>query len=316
MIALATFSQSALDPRGPQSQHIYALWHLLLWVSVAVWILVAAFFIGALVRTRQSKPPTNDHKLMRMVVGATSITVVTLFVLLVASILTGNALATRPSQTPLSIQVVGHQWWWEFQYEYSQPSDNVITANEIHIPVGRPVILKATSHDVIHSVWIPNLYGKIDAIPAHVNTVWLRADRPGFYRGQCAEFCGLQHAHMAMLVYADPPDKFQQWLTAQRSAAKSTTDAAIERGRAIFMNAPCVNCHTIRGTDAAGTAGPDLTHLGSRSTLAAGTIPNTTGNLAGWITDTQTVKPGNNMPPINLSPEDIQPLATFLESLK
>jgi cytochrome c oxidase subunit 2 len=315
MIALAGFTQSAVNPAGPQSAHIYHLWHLYLWICVAVWVLVIAFLIAGLTR-RRPQPQTPDTKLRRSVITATAITIGILFFMLVASIQTGNALATRSFTKPVSIEITGHQWWWEVHYQFSQPDQEVVTANEIHIPVGRAVILKATSQDVIHSVWIPNLDGKIDAIPEHVNTIWLRADKPGIYRGQCAEFCGMQHAHMAMLVFAEPEPKFERWLADQRSGARSSAGAVVMRGRQIFENAPCVLCHTIRGTGAAGTTGPDLTHLTSRTTLAAGTMPNTPGNLAGWITDSQRIKPGNNMPPINVPSEDLQPLLSFLESLR
>lgn len=316
MIALAGFTQSAVNPAGPQSANIYSLWHVYLWICIVVWVLVMAFLIAGLTRRRRNRPQTPESNLRKGVVAATVITIGVLFFMLVASIQTGNALSTRSFRNPLSIEIIGHQWWWEVHYQFSQPNQEVVTANEIHIPVGRAVIVKTTSHDVIHSVWIPNLDGKIDAIPEHVNTVWLRADKPGTYRGQCAEFCGMQHAHMAMLVFAEPEAKFQKWLDDQRSAATAGASPVVARGRQVFEHAPCVLCHTIRGTSAAGTTGPDLTHLASRTTLAAGTMPNTPGNLAGWITDSQRVKPGNNMPPINVPSEDLQPLLSFLESLR
>jgi len=281
MRAADGFAQSALQPAGPQSLHIYGLWHLLLWVAIAVWVIVTCFLVAAFLRKRSSEPGTSETTLFRTVATAVAITVVTLFGLLVASVMTGNALASRSFSNPISIEVTGHQWWWEFDYDYSQPGEEIITANEMHIPVGRAVIIKTTSQDVIHSFWVPNLYGKIDAIPDHVNTIWLRADKPGVFRGQCAEFCGFQHANMAMLVYADPPDVFARWEQQQRANAAESTDPVVLRGREVFLNEPCVLCHTIRGTSASGVAGPDLTHLASRSTIAAGILPNTLGNLAG-----------------------------------
>ncbi len=178
------------------------------------------------------------------------------------------------------------------------------------------MILKTTSHDVIHSFWIPNLHGKIDSIPNHVNTVWLRADHAGTFRGQCAEFCGLQHAHMGVTVAAEPAEKFYAWMNDQRQPARTPASMQEQRGLEVFLASLCVLCHTIRGTTAGGQVAPDLTHIGSRMTIAAGTLTNTPGNLGGWSTDSQQIKPGNNMPPMNLPPEQVQPLINYLESLK
>lgn len=304
--------QSVLDPAGPQSGRIYELWLLLLCVSVIVWVLVAAFVIAGVARNRNTEP----RILARNVGLATGVTVLALIGLLVASIVTGSGLARPSFQDPLNLLVIGNQWWWEVHYEDARPDLSVVTANEIHIPVGRPILLKTTSYDVIHSFWVPNLNGKIDSIPNHVNTVWFRADRPGAFRGQCAELCGLQHAHMAIVVYAEPPDKFYAWLDHQRQPAQAPSNALEQRGHDVFLESPCVLCHTIRGAGASGQVAPDLTHIGSRTTIAAGTLPNTPGNLGGWITDSQRIKPGNRMPPISIASQDMQPLLAYLESLK
>jgi cytochrome c oxidase subunit 2 len=193
---------------------------------------------------------------------------------------------------------------------------NVRTANEIHVPVGRPVAIDLKSRDVIHSFWVPNLHGKMDAIPGRVTNTWLQADSPGVWRGQCAEFCGLQHAHMALTVVAHPAHEFEQWLSAQREPATQPTEEIALRGQQVFLSGPCMMCHTIRGTPALSAFGPDLTHVASRRTLAAGTIPNTRGHLAGWILDPQVIKPGTRMPPTALGSEDLQALLAYLERLR
>ncbi len=211
---------------------------------------------------------------------------------------------------------MGIQWWWQINYQTSDSSLAVTTANEIHIPVGRPVQVRWLSNDVIHSFWVPNLHGKRDFIPSRVNTEWIQADKPGVYRGQCAEFCGLQHAHMIIYVVAEPADKFKAWYDRQLQPAVQPSDPVTQRGQQVFMNNACVYCHQIRGTDAAGQNGPDLTHFGSRLGIAANTVPNTPGNLGGWIADPQSTKPGNHMATIAVKSADMQPLINYLESLK
>jgi cytochrome c oxidase subunit 2 len=210
------------------------------------------------------------------------------------------------------IEVIGRQWWWEVRY----PADNVITANEIHIPAGQPVALQLTSADVIHSFWVPELNGKLDLNPNQTNTLILQADQPGEYRGQCAEFCGIQHAKMALLVIAHEPAEYAAWISAQQQDAAAPADEAAEFGQQVLLGSACVYCHTIRGTNASGVLGPDLTHLASRRTLAAATIPNTRGHLAGWIVDPQGIKPGNQMPPTDLGADELQALLAYLESLR
>jgi cytochrome c oxidase subunit 2 len=309
------YSHSALYPVGPQAGHIYNLWWFLFWLTLIVFVLTMGFLFSGIFRRAQPAGEGN-RSVVRGVIAASGLTVLALLAVLVISISTGSILSARPTQDVLSIDVIGHQWWWEVIYEDSVPHNTMTTANEIHVPVGKPVIVKTTSHDVIHSFFIPNLYGKIDSIPDHVNTTWFRADHPGTYRGECAEFCGYQHAHMQMLIIAEPQDKFEAWLKQQRQPAATPNNDQELRGEQVFITSPCVLCHTIRGTDAAGQEGPDLTHLGSRLTLAAATLSNTPGHLGGWITDSQHIKPGNHMPPINIRAEDMQPLLAYLESLK
>ena len=249
--------------------------------------------------------------------GAMVVTVLLLFVLLFGDIFTGRAVhGFSNTSNQITIRVTGHQWWWALEYVDPTPSNTVTTANEIHIPVGRPIQIELNSTDVIHSFWVPSLHGKKDLVPGHRTTIWLQADRPGTYWGQCAEYCGLQHALMRLVVVAEPEDVFDAWLKGQRqSAAEPATDSE-KHGQQVFLSTTCVMCHTITGTIAGGRVGPDLTHLASRSILAAGAIPNARGHLAGWIADPQTIKPGAKMPQNPLPPEDLRDLVDYLEALK
>jgi cytochrome c oxidase subunit 2 len=188
----------------------------------------------------------------------------------------------------------------------------VRTANELRLPVGRPVHIHLQSIDVIHSFWVPTLHGKRDAIPGHQTEIWLRADKTGQYRGQCAEFCGLQHAHMALAVIVESPDAFERWLTAQRNEVPSAESPQAQRGRTIVEHGPCSTCHAVRGTDAGGRVGPDLTHVAARTTIAAGTLPTSAGNLRQWIDDPQHFKPGSRMPALGLTRDDIDAVVAYL----
>ncbi len=252
----------------------------------------------------------------RAVTAATAVTTLILFVLLVASVMTGRAISTRPDSDVIDVEVIGHQWWWEFVYKDAAASQQVSSANELHVPVGKTVVLKLTSRDVIHSFWAPNLQGKKDLIPGHYIIFPLRADRAGTFRGQCAEFCGVQHAHMAFTVIAEPEDQFLSWLDAQRQPAAAPADPLAARGQQVFLSKPCVTCHTIRGTPAGSRVGPELTHIATRPTIAAGTLEMNRGNLAGWVVDAQSIKPGSHMPPNSLTSEELDALLAYLESLK
>ncbi|HYY97759.1 MAG TPA: cytochrome c oxidase subunit II, partial [Pyrinomonadaceae bacterium] len=260
--------------------------------------------------------PAYERRKSFAVGGALGLTLVILFVFLVSSFLTGRKVSSMSSGGSVFVEVRAHQWWWEVRYTDATSSNTFTTANEIHIPTNRPVQLKLTSTDVIHSFWVPNLSGKKDAIPGKETTLLLNADREGVYRGQCAEFCGHQHAHMAFLVVAESPEKFAAWQQQQRRPAAQPTDPTLQRGQQVFMTSPCVMCHTITGTGAGSNVGPNLTHVGGRSTIAAATLANTTGHLSGWVSDAQGVKPGSKMPPNNLNPDDLQALVAYLQSLK
>jgi cytochrome c oxidase subunit 2 len=270
--------QSMLDPARPQAARISHLWWVMFWVCTAVFVLVVGFLLYAVFCPRPQHQAVVDvvteRRLTRAVIAAVTVTVLVLFVLLVVDFSTSRALAALSASHPLKIKVTGHQWWWETRYDDPTPSQIVITANELHIPVGRPVLLELTSHDVIHSFWVPNLHGKTDLIPGYVTSTWLQADRPGVFRGQCAESCGHQHAHMAFLVIAEPPTQFSAWREAQRRPAEQPADAMQQRGQQVFLSSSCMLCHTIGSTPAGGKLGPDLTHLASCQPLAAGTLPN------------------------------------------
>jgi cytochrome c oxidase subunit 2 len=308
-----TSLQSILDPAGPQAAHISRLWWLMLWVTTIVFVLVLGFLAAALLRRHRA---TSEQSLQLAVVGAVGATLVILFGLLVASVWTGRAVASLGATSAVTIELVGHQFWWEVQFADADPSRRVRTANELHVPIGRPVVLNVTSRDVIHSFWAPNLHGKRDLIPGYTTAIWIQADRPAVYRAQCAEFCGKQHAHMALDVVAEPDAQFERWLDAQRRPAAEPANASQVRGRDVFMRRQCVLCHSIRGTLAQGLVGPDLTHLASRGKLAAGTLPNTRGHLAGWIVNAQGIKPGSLMPPNLMTSDELQSLLAYLESLK
>jgi cytochrome c oxidase subunit II len=286
--------------------------------SAIVFVLVVAALVWATFRRRRGEERTDerDRSMRTPVIVATAATAIILFVFLVLDLSVGRAITRNPGPEALQVRVTGHQWWWEIQYRDSLPQNWATTANEIYIPVGRPVLFELRSADVIHSLWPPNLNGKRDLIPGNENSIWFQADSAGVYRGQCAEFCGHQHAKMAFLIIADPPDTFSAWLVRQRDTAMTPTDSLTLRGQEVFLASSCVMCHAIGGTPAGSRIGPDLTHLASRRTIAAGTLSNTRGNLAGWIVNPQAIKPGVKMPANNLKPDDLQALLTYLESLK
>ncbi len=259
--------QSSLDPAGPQSGHIGGLW----------WTM---FYTGKAAERRVGK----------VVTSAVVVTILVLFALLISSFLVGRSLHSLAASdsNPLTIDITGQQWWWQVKYESEPPSQMVTTANVVHIPVGRLVRFKLRSNDVIHSFWVPNLNGKTDLVPGHISDTWIRADRPGIYRGQCAEFCGFQHAHMAFTVIAETEQEFRTWYASQLASAFQPATDSQKRGQQVFMTSPCVMCHRIQGTDAGGAVGPDLTHVASRQTIAAGTLDNTREHLAKWVLDSQS----------------------------
>ena len=308
--------QSALHPAGPGAASITQLWWVMFWTCTAVYVLVMGALVLAVRRRRLGHAAPAERTLLRAVVGASAATVAILFGLLFASVVTGRAIGSLGSAEGLVIEITGNQWWWDVEYHNPNPSLRVRTANELHLPVGRQVRIQLKSNDVIHSFWVPNLQGKMDLIPGRQTVLWLQADTAGVYRGQCAEYCGAQHAHMAFGVIAESPEAFERWLQGQRQTAPPPATPEQQHGLEVVERGPCALCHTVRGTAAGGRTAPDLTHLATRSTIAAGTAPNTRGYLAGWIADPQHLKPGAKMPATGLSAEELQAVLAYVETLK
>ena len=314
---------SAFDPASLQARQIALLWWWMFGVGMAVWIAVIAAMFWS-VRAKHGHREGDalihvsheTHKSMeRVVAGAIFVTVLILLGFLVFDFSVGRALAQHP-QRALTIELRGHQWWWEGEYIDPDPSKHVNTANEFHVPVGEPVQFKLTSTDVIHSFWAPNLNGKRDLVPGYVTTHWFRADTAGVYRGQCAEFCGMQHAKMAFYIIAEPRPKFLAWLALAQQTPTPPTDSTLLYGQRVFMSGGCSVCHSIAGTEARSTVGPNLTHFKSRSTIAAGTLANNRANLTRWIINPQAIKPGVRMPPSPLNQVQLNALVSFLETMK
>ena len=315
-----------LQAVGPQAAHIVDLWRIFVTTCAVVFGLVLAVLLIILWRSpRATEAAPADLSstvapepiaTRRVTIGVAASTVL-LVLLTVASVFTDRALARISLKDAVTLEVTGHQWWWTARYlNGASASDVVETANEIHVPVGRPVVVTLRSDDVIHSLWLPNLAGKRDLIPGRTSYITFRADKPGAYRGQCAEFCGYEHALMALLVVAEPPEKFEAWLQAQRQPAAEPSDPRAQRGKVLVQSMSCAMCHTVQGTLAQGKRAPDLTHVASRQTLAAGALPNSQEALMRWIADPQHVKPGSNMPATPMSSDDLQAIVAYLGGLK
>ena len=316
--------QSALDPAGPAAERIDDLWWIMFWIAAVVFLVVLAALGYALwhrrASTHDAPTATGDEWGAKWVfLGGVVIPAVILIILFVFNMRALGALDPRAAEPDLIVEVEGLRWWWRVRYlgaGVGDPGDDAIAANEIRIPVGRRVQIRLRSRDVIHSFWVPSLQGKMDLIPGKEIQTWIQADQPGTYRGQCAEYCGLQHANMAFYVVAMPPDEFDAWYSRQLAPASTEGDSLTMAGARAFLDGGCAICHTIRGTPAAGTTGPDLTHVGSRVSLAAGILPNTLGHLTGWIANPQQIKPGSFMPSLPLTPEQLQAIGHYLQSLR
>lgn len=314
--------QSTLGPAGPAARNISGLsWFVYIVfcaVAVIMWVLLA----WAVTRRRGT---LGDHEPVDVgggqgwiLIGGFLIPFAILATIFVLGLNTMSAFPVHDGgHMRPEIRVVGHQWWWEVQYLGTPVNSQFKTANEIHIPVGRPVDIELASDDVIHSFWVPKLHGKEDLIPGQPNLIRIQADQPGAYQGQCAEYCGAQHAHMMLLVVAQPEADYEAWANSQRNPAIEPVNDQQKLGQQLFIDKPCGLCHTVRGTDAGGMVGPDLTHLASRRGIAANMLPNNEANLAGWITHAQSLKPSAAMPNVTqFKGGELQAIVAYLESLK
>jgi cytochrome c oxidase subunit 2 len=326
-VASAARSASVLDHAAVESAAVARLWWFFFIVCAAVYVVVLGFLLAAAWRARRTQSreiantpvnplsPSLDRPLVLAVSSAVGLTVALLFTLLLRDFFTLRALQPPSAPDALTVRITGHQWWWQVQYEDAVPSNLIRGANEIHLPAGRPVNLILQSTDVIHSFWVPSLTPKKDLVPGHPTTLWLQPKTPGLYYGQCAEFCGLQHANMKLLVKVDTPEEFAAWQEAQRRPAPEPSNDRQRRGRELFLTTSCVMCHAIQGTLANSHVGPGLTHFASRKTLGAGVLQTTPENLRQWIRDPQLFKPGVRMPQNTLSEEDLDALTAYLLSL-
>jgi cytochrome c oxidase subunit II len=313
-----------LAPAGPQAAALSHLWWLTLAVCVLVFVAMLAALAYAVWRAPRGTEGTApdlalidraEPRLRRWVTVGVAVSTVLLLGLLVASFFTDRELARLPLADALHIELTAHQFWWAARYDDAEPSRIFTTVNELHVPVGRPIVLTLRAADVIHSFWVPSLHGKKDLIPGRESTLAFRADRAGVYRGQCAEFCGLSHANMLLRLVVEPTDAFERWAASERAAALEPPAGLAADGAAVFAASACVGCHTVRGVSS-GVVGPDLTHFGGRATVGAGVLPNTVDNVTAWILDPSRIKPGAKMPALGLTEAQARSIAVYLLSLK
>ncbi|GJG89637.1 cytochrome c oxidase polypeptide II [Gemmatimonadetes bacterium T265] len=361
MIAFASAAPSMFATHGPAGDPVAALGITLTTVGAVVTGVVTLLLLWAMFHPRHGQSGDvqrgNAPGAIRwIVIGGILVPSLILVASFAYSMGVQARVAAPPTAPAVTVEVLGHRWWWEIRYRGSPPSEGFTTANELHVPVGRPVRIRLASADVIHSFWVPQLAGKTDVVPGQNNEMWLQADRPGTYLGKCAEYCGLEHAQMYFSVVAETPERYAAWVANQQRPAVSDQltsvptgyvrptppgtdpsvpaplpaatlrDVALQdpaavrmqvaRGQQVFLARQCAACHAVRGTNALGRVGPDLTHLASRRTIAAGVLPNTRGNLGGWVSNAQAIKPGNLMPTIPLSGPDLQALLAYLETLR
>jgi cytochrome c oxidase subunit II len=324
---------SALDPAGPGAERLAVAWWVMFVLGSVVFVGVLVLYARALWRRRDPEALAGGARVGErtlIVFGGIVFTGVVLVGMMVLTLWSGTgpygpsgaefragdeqvaeARVRDERRDALEVEVIGHQFWWEVRYD-----DQAITANEIHIPVGRDVRIIARTADVIHAIWVPELGGKVDTIPGKTNALTIRSDRAGEFVGKCAEYCGIQHALMEFRVIAQEPAEFEAWLTRERRPAGEPRTESQQRGFDEFFSNTCDDCHAIRGTPADAREGPDLTHLASRRTLGAGVVPNNRGNLGGWIVDPHGIKPGNPMPPSKIDSQRLQDLLDYMEALE
>lgn len=322
VIACAACSapMSIFGADGEGGRRISGLAWFMIMTAAIVYVAVMALFIVAMSRNRARDPKAVD--LSRpghgfIIWGGAVMPSLVLAAVFVAGLAAMGRFPARANERAPAFTITGHQWWWQVDYDDPKLPGQFTTANELHVPVGETVRIRLISGDVIHSFWVPGLQGKIDLIPGDTNEVRIHAEKAGTYRGQCAEFCGQQHANMAFTVVAEPRAKWESWIAGQQQAAKEPADSIAASGRELVTGGPCAMCHTVRGTNARGQVGPDLTHVGSRLTIAAGTLPNTLGTMEAWVANAQALKPGTRMPTITqFNGRELRAVATYLETLK
>jgi len=309
---------SALNPAGPNSAAIADVFNIVLIMATVVFVVVEGLIVFSAFRFRRKATDTSEpvqvHGNTKAEIAWTilpALIVVTLFVL---ALQTMQTLGTKPAaaEGQMTVKVIGHRFWWEYQY----PDLNITTATDLVIPTGKVVNLELSSVDVIHSFWIPQLNGKTDAFPNHINTTWIQANIPGFYYGQCAELCGPSHANMRAVVIARTPEEFDQWVKEQQAPPVQSAEALAQQGQQVFLASACIGCHTISGTAAQGKVGPNLTHVASRTSIAGGMLTNTEGNIKRWLANPPAIKPDSVMPNLNLSQSNIDALTAYLQTLK
>jgi cytochrome c oxidase subunit 2 len=304
---------SIVTPKGSEADRIAGAWWLMFGLAAFVYVVVAGLIVYATVRGRRRGARTSRlHEDAFIWIGGVAAPVVILFVLAVVTVHTTEALR-RPARDALAVDVAGEDWWWAVRY----PGTDIVTANEVHLPVDRPVDLRLTSDNVIHSFWVPELAGKQDAIPGQPNHLRFTPEETGTFIGRCAEYCGLQHAHMEIRVIVQTPTEFGRWQARQEATRTEPVSDEAAAGAAIFQRQACAGCHSVRGTSANGTVGPDLTDFGARETIGAGLLENNPRNLADWIRDAPSLKPGTVMPSFHsLDDRDVQQIVAYLESLR
>jgi cytochrome c oxidase subunit II len=327
VVALPAFAQegtppqqpSALAPAGPNSAAIADVFNIVLIIATVVFVVVEGLIVFSAFRFRRKAQDTSEpvqvHGNTKAEIAWTilpALIVVTLFVLALQTMQTLNTPPAAAAAEQMTVKVIGHRFWWEYQY----PDLNITTATDLVIPTGRVVNLELSSVDVIHSFWIPQLNGKTDAFPNHVNKTWIQANTPGMYYGQCAELCGPSHANMRAVVIAKTPEEFDQWVKDQQAAVAQPADALAQQGQQVFLAGACIGCHTVEGTAAQGKVGPNLTHVASRTSIAGGTLTNTEGNIKRWLANPPAIKPDAVMPNLNLAQSDIDALTAYLQTLK
>jgi len=307
--------ESPLNPASPQAQSIADLFLLVLVLAAFILAIVIGALTYIIIKHRRRPGREEGSQVTgnpRLEILWTVIPAGILVVVLVYSIRTMHSVYPSAGDREPDIEITAHQWWWEARYSGSE----AVTANEIHVPAERHLLLRITSADVIHDFWVPRLARKIDATPGHPTYLWLQVDRPGIYRGSCNEFCGVGHAWMLIRIVVQTPDEFEAWLRHESAPQTAPEGAEAVRGAHLFQERTCATCHAVRGTPAGGNLAPDLTHVASRATLAAGATTNTRENLARWLKDPDSIKPGSHMPNLHLSDADVESLTAYLEELR